>query len=160
MGAGKSTICKLIANELGWPYFDNDSELAMLSGLNATELSQLGVEELHRLESRCLEEISERPGPFIAGAAASVVDFEESLKILNGATSIYLRIPLEKLDSRAGSNGIGRGNIEGYMESVLRDRFLRRDPICYAVSKLIIDVGTSPLSDAKTIVSFLKKRFG
>ena len=33
MGAGKSTIGKILAQELKWQYFDNDTELSQLSGL-------------------------------------------------------------------------------------------------------------------------------
>ena len=69
MGAGKSTIGKILAQELKWPYFDNDTELSQLSGLSAEELGEMPVAELHVLEALCFKEILSRPAPFISGVA-------------------------------------------------------------------------------------------
>lgn len=157
MGAGKSTIGKLLAQETGWPYIDNDVEMAALSGLNTEQLSQLPVFELHQLESQCLKEISKKPAPFVAGAAASVVDYPENIDILRSLTSIYLRLPLEHIVERAGQEGVGRGNIHDDLEKVLRKRFMRRDPICRDVAKYTIDLGANPHSDSKRILTFLGK---
>jgi shikimate kinase len=55
MGAGKSTIGKILAQELNWPYFDNDTELSQLSGLSAEELGEMPVAELHVLEALVLQ---------------------------------------------------------------------------------------------------------
>jgi tRNA splicing ligase len=38
MGSGKSTIGRLLAAKTGWPYYDNDELLAMLSGETAKGL--------------------------------------------------------------------------------------------------------------------------
>jgi len=156
MGAGKSTIGKLLARELGWPYIDNDAEIVAMTGMNAAELSQLSVPALHRFESECLADISNRPAPFVAGAAASVVDYSENIEILKSVTSIYLRIPLTRIVERAGTVGVGRENIEGDLKDVLRERFLRRDPIYREVSKFVIELGAIPHADAKRILSLLK----
>jgi len=156
MGSGKSTIGKLLARELGWPYIDNDAEMAALTGLNEGELAQLPMPELHRFETQYLENISKRPAPFVAAAAASVVDYLANIEILKSVTSIYLRIPLAQIVERAGTKGVGRTNIEGDLKTVLIERFLRRDPIYREVSKYIIDLGAIPHLDAKKISSFLK----
>lgn len=156
MGSGKSRIGKLLARELGWPYMDNDVEMAAITGMNAAELSQLPVSELHRFESEYLKEVTKRPAPFIAAAAASVVDYPENIEILKSMTSIYLRIPLKQIVERAGTVGVGRENIEGDLKDVLRERFLRRDPIYREVSKFVIELGVIPHADAKRILSLLK----
>lgn len=156
MGVGKSTIGNLLARELGWRYIDNDADATSLTRLSEDELSQLPVSELHLLESQHLKEISEMPAPFVAGAAASVVDYSENIKILKGMTSIYLRIPLEQIFERAGREGIGRRNVDGDLQAVLEARFLHRDPIYSDVAKYRIDLGDIPNLDVKRILNFLQ----
>ena len=106
MGVGKTTIGKLLADELGWQYFDNDFEMSLSSGLSKSQLSKIPVQELHELESKYLVELCLRPAPFIGGAAASVVDYLSNIAILKSVTAIYLRIPLGQVIARAGSEGL------------------------------------------------------
>jgi shikimate kinase len=152
MGAGKSTIGNLLADRLSWTSIDNDSEMIRMTGLN--------VEELHVIEAHCLKNVCGRPAPFIAGAAASVIDYPENIEILKSACSIYLKLPLEKIVERAGSEGVGRGNIDGDFEAVLVERFLRRDRIYREVSKLLVDLGAVPALDADKVIAFLRNNKG
>lgn len=158
MGAGKSTIGKLLADKLGWTYIDNDSEMTKLTDLNAEELSRLPVKELHRIEAQCLKHVCDRPAPFIAGAAASVVDYPENVKILRSVYAIYLWLPLEQIVERAGLAGIGRENIGERIETVLGERFLRRDPIYREVSKLVVGLGAIPALDVERVFAFLRSQ--
>ena len=102
MGAGKSTIGKILAQELKWPYFDNDTELSQLSGLSAEELGEMPVAELHVLEALCFKEILSRPAPSISGVAGSVIDKEGHRELIKGEFAIYLRLPLAEIIERAG----------------------------------------------------------
>ena len=157
MGAGKSTIGKLLATNLDWPYFDNDEEMSKMSGLTATELSLLSVADLHLYESQYLKELCAKPAPFIAGAAASVVDYRANLELLKSVTPIYLRITLDQVLERAGGAGIGRTNIGSDLSDVLTERFTRRDPIYTSVAKLTVELSSEPEVDAAQILEFLAR---
>jgi shikimate kinase len=156
MGAGKTTLGALISAELGWPYFDNDGELASLNDLTVEQLSALSVPELHALEGEYVQHVMQRPAPFIAGAAASVIDYPESVKLLREATSIYLRLPLEKLLERAGSTGIGRQALAENAQAVITERFMRRDPHYREVASYTCELGDDPQIDAAKIIDWLK----
>ena len=151
MGAGKSTLGKILSRELDWPYFDNDYEITTSYGLNEKEVSQLSVEELHALETRYLRDVLERPESFISGAAASVIDDPENRELLQSAFSVYLRLPLDKIIERAGSSGVGRQVLQDFGTDILIERFNRRDPLYKSVAQLILELSDSPNHDAEKI---------
>ena len=151
MGAGKSTLGKILSRELDWPYFDNDYEITTSYGLNEKEVSQLSVEELHALETRYLRDVLERPESFISGAAASVIDDSENRELLQSAFSVYLRLPLDKIIERAGSSGVGRQVLQDSGTDILIERFNRRDPLYKSVAQLILELSDSPNHDAENI---------
>jgi len=84
MGSGKSTIGKLLAEKTGWPYFDNDVLLAMLSGETAKGLlAHDGVSELREGEAAALHEGLRQKPPCIVGAPAGTIldaDLRDALK--------------------------------------------------------------------------------
>ncbi len=155
MGAGKSTLGKLIADDFGWPYIDNDDELRTLNSLEFADIEQLPVAELHQLEQDYLRNVCQRPAPFIAGAAASVVDYPLGRELLKSVTTIYLRIPLAKVIERAGTTGVGRQALKENGESVLTERFNRRDPLYSEVATHVIELGDSAEVDAQTLKQYL-----
>lgn len=155
MGAGKSTIGAILAKKLGWQYFDNDIELSKINNKSSKELSEMPVEELHRLETSYLETILTRPAPFISGAAGSVIDYESNRSLIAEVFSVYLRLPFQKILERAGSSGIGRQFMETASEEQILERFTRRDPLYKECAKLTIELSTSPEEDAALILKAL-----
>ena len=155
MGAGKSTIGKILAEALKWPYFDNDTELSQLSGFSAEALGEMPVAELHVLEALCFKEILSRPAPFISGVAGSVIDKEEHRELIQGEFAIYLRLPLAEIIERAGYSGIGRQFTRVADDTQIRERFTRRDPLYGACAQLTIDLSSSAEADAQAIVKAL-----
>jgi shikimate kinase len=157
MGAGKSTIGKILAQELKWQYFDNDTELSQLSGLSAKELGEMPVAELHVLEALCFQQILARPAPFISGVAGSVIDKEDHRELIKGEFAIYLRLPLAEIIERAGYAGIGRQFTRVADDAQIRERFTRRDPLYRACATITVDLSSSAATDAQLIVNALKE---
>ncbi|CAB4733341.1 MAG: hypothetical protein F2690_04980 [Actinobacteria bacterium] len=156
MGAGKTTIGRLIAAELSWPYIDNDYEMSKMASLSIKELSSLDVPTLHLLEEKYLKDVLSRPGPLVAGAAASAADSQELIDALRGQCTIYLHMPLEVQKQRAGNSGVGRQGLVENAVDVIRERYERRDPRYREVSSLVIDTTRDPESDAARILDYLK----
>jgi shikimate kinase len=151
MGAGKSTLGKILSHDLQWPYFDNDVEITTTYGLSEKEVSQLPVEKLHALETQYLRDVLSRPESFISGAAASVIDNEENRLLLDSVFSVYLRLPIEMIIERAGSSGVGRQVLQDAGTDILIERFNRRDPLYRAASRLVVELSDSPMKDAEVI---------
>jgi shikimate kinase len=155
MGAGKSTLGKILSKELSWEYFDNDLDFRSTHGLSLRDLENLPVNELHKLEREYLIEIINRPAPFISGAAGSVVDTEPIRELIKTTFAVYLRLPLEKIIERAGTAGVGRQAIASNGIQILTERFERRDPFYKECSKVTIELSDSPEADAKKILDLL-----
>ena len=155
MGAGKSTLGKILSNELGWKYFDNDLDLKSMHGLSVEQLEALPVDALHKLEREYLIEIINKPAPFVSGAAGSVVDTAQIRELIKTTFAVYLRLPLEKIIERAGKSGVGRQAIATDGIKILTERFERRDHLYKECAKDTIELSESPELDARKILNTL-----
>jgi shikimate kinase len=85
MGAGKTTVGRVLGASLGWPVHDSDPEILAATGRTARQLdTERGTAELHRLEARHLREAIAAPGPSVICAAASTIDDPDALTALVG----------------------------------------------------------------------------
>lgn len=157
MGAGKSTLGKVVAAQLGWSYFDNDAEMTARYGHSQEELASMSVTELHSLESQYLRDVLAEDGPLITGAAASVVDYPENRALLESVTTIYLRIPLSLVIARAGTSGVGRQALKEGGAEVLTERYERRDPLYRSVACETLELGSNPTIDAERLLTLIQK---
>lgn len=156
MGAGKTTIGRIIAEKLGWTYIDNDYEMSKMASLSMKELAALDVPTLHKLEEKYLIDVLSRTGPLIAGAAASAADNDELVAALKNQCTIYLHTPIEIQKQRAGNAGVGRQGLTENAQDVIRERYERRDPRYRDVASFVIDTTREPENDAQRILDFLK----
>ena len=92
MAAGKSTIGPILANTLGWDFYDLDREVEKKEGLKVVELFvQKGEEYFRKTETALLKKLSEDDEAIIAlggGAIASDVNFKI---IKSSGKIIYLK---------------------------------------------------------------------
>jgi shikimate kinase len=106
MGAGKSTIGRVLAERLQRPLSDSDVKIAARTGLSARQLkADLGVDELHRLEAEHLLGALADDAPSVVCAAASTIDEPRCRQALQGADvfSVWLHAPPELLGARFAS---------------------------------------------------------
>jgi len=79
MAAGKSTIGPILANTLGWNFFDLDKEVEKQEGMRIVELfEQKGDDYFREIETTILKKLSEMDESIISlggGAIASDVNF-------------------------------------------------------------------------------------
>jgi shikimate kinase len=159
MGAGKTTIGKEVVDLTGWAYVDNDAVLAEVTGHPLAEAAKLlGWDGLHDAEVTCLRVILDRPGPFVAGAAASVVERADGRALLREAYVVYLRASVETLVQRVGS-GAGRPWLDGDPAEFFRQQYEQRGTWFEGVADLVVDVDSGDVRAlAQRIVTAASRR--
>lgn len=140
MGAGKTTIGRAVTTRTGWTYVDNDLVLERLAGRPTAELADaLGWDGLHDLEIDTLRAVLDSPAPYVAGAAASVVDRVEGRALLREAFVVYLRAEVETLVARVG-DGAGRPWLSGDVKGFIEAQTIKRGALFEQVATLVLDV--------------------
>lgn len=143
MGAGKSTVGRLVANRLDVPYIDNDATIAVMAGTTTLALSHAGGGLLHEWEARYVRELATRPGTAVAGIAASSADRPADLDLLTAAGMlVYLACDVPTLVARVSAD-TARPWLDGDLAGTLRAMYERRDPVLREVAHLVVD-GTRP----------------
>ncbi len=109
MGSGKSTIGKLLAEELGWSFLDLDELIEQTSGLTIPQLFEAkGEQEFRRIEHEALTRAThqiECGKPHIVALGGGAFVQEKNQKHLSDkGISIWLDCPLETLERRVARN--------------------------------------------------------
>lgn len=126
MGAGKTTVGRLVANELGRPFVDSDSIVELLSGHLPPRLAeQEGVAELHAIEGAALRRVAAQRDSVVFAAAASIVD-GEVLDELPEVWCVWLDTSPEVLAARVRADRHERPLVGDDPEAVLRAQHERR----------------------------------
>jgi shikimate kinase len=159
MGAGKTTIGTQLASVLGCPYLDNDALLEEWTGETAVDLAQVSSASLHERESEQLRLLVTRPGPFVAGVAASLADRPGDLALTGAAgIVIYLRASPATLSARiTGSHP--RPWVGNDPEAFLERAFAVRDRAFQSAASVLIESDEmNPAAIVRRILRFLAGR--
>ena len=92
-GAGKSTLGKMLAQSIGYPFFEMSAEVEKLAGGSVAEIQALyGVNAYRRYERRVLERlIAEQSQAVIATPGGLVSDVTSFNLMLTHCTSVWLQ---------------------------------------------------------------------
>lgn len=158
MGAGKSTVGRLLAARLSRPLRDSDVDLAAGRRRTGRQVAaEEGVDELHRWEADHLLRALRDPEPAVVTAAASVVDDERAREALGGRGGsgegaaagadarpgpvvVWLRARPETLARRIGDLPDHRRVLGPDPLAELRRLHRARAARCSAVADLTVDV--------------------
>jgi len=105
MAAGKSTVGRLLADELGWSFADVDEDIESTEGLSIAEIfDRRGEEEFRRIEHEALRKRVRsvehgRPTVVALGGGAFVEERNRSILMENGVT-IWLDCPFPLVCAR------------------------------------------------------------
>lgn len=152
MGSGKTTVGRILAARLGWPWRDSDAEIEVATGLTVRELRDRdGVESMHDLEAAQLLHALDEPGPSVISAAASVVDVEACRRALSNPdlAVVWLRGSPEVLADRFAT-GEHRPAYGALPRDFLADQAERREPWLRKLDPIVIDVDAIDAHEAAT----------
>lgn len=131
MGSGKTTVGKLLAEQLGLPFVDSDRVIEEQSNKNISELFDQEGETSFRLKEHLFCEQLESMTPSVIATGGGLPCFEDNLALLkaNGKV-IYLNTSLQTLTQRLKSERSKRPLLKhledpevfAYIEEKITDR--------------------------------------
>ncbi|MBI5277746.1 MAG: helix-turn-helix transcriptional regulator [Burkholderiales bacterium] len=148
-GAGKSTLGRMLAEDLDYPFVELSKAIETFAGCTVSEIQALyGQNAYRRYERRALEEtIQTYPEAVIATPGGLVAEPATLNLLLSHCTTVWLRAHPEDHMQRVQAQGDTRpmaGNAEA-MED-LRGILAHRSPF-YAKAELHLDTSAKPLDE-------------
>lgn len=105
MGAGKSTVGRILAEKIGYRYVDADNLIENRIGKTITEIfAERGEEYFRELESETLDTISKNRRQVIATGGGVVIEDSNWDAMKSGGVIIYLKAPIATIWERIKDN--------------------------------------------------------
>ena len=158
MGAGKSTVGRMLAAHLGWNFLDLDAHLEELAGMKIPEIFTMhGEPRFRRIESSALATALSRSGTVIAlgGGAPESLTNRLLLEQTPGTFTVFLDAPFPTLFDRCVLQEIERPVLADPESANLR--FAARHPLYKRLAALTIKtVDLTAEATVQALVSNLK----
>lgn len=101
MGAGKSTIGRLLARALGFEFIDADREIEARSGVPITTIFEVeGEDGFRRREAAMLDELTQRRGVVIATGGGAVLRDDNRHHLKSRGLVVYLQATADEIARR------------------------------------------------------------
>jgi len=154
MGAGKSSVGRALAAELGRPLYDSDEMIEQRAGRSVREIWQADGEPVFRaLETETLIEALDADEPAVIAAAGGIVLAEANRRALvdSDAYVVWLVAGVELLLDRV-RNGMHRPLLDDDPEGTLRRLHSEREALYQEVADGIVSVDHRSVHDVTKAV--------
>jgi shikimate kinase len=106
MGAGKTSVGRSLAAQLGWAFVDLDAEIERSQKMAIRDIFQKsGEAHFRQIESEHLKRLSERPRVVIALGGGATVDPDNRLVIDSTGISVWLNVAFDTAARRVSMDG-------------------------------------------------------
>jgi len=160
MGAGKTTIGKILAKELGFQFFDSDKEIEKRTGANIPWIFDVEGESGFRTrESAVIKELSGLTNVVLATGGGAMMRPENRDSVTKKGFVIYLNTSVDQQFHRTHKDK-NRPLLQGDKDAflVLSELYELRDPIYRSVADLVIETDKKALKNiVKDIVQVLNQ---
>ena len=149
MGAGKTTIGRSLAKELGREFVDLDLALEARCGVPVAVIFDIeGEAGFRKRETQLLEELSRRPGIVLATGGGAVLAADNRRYLKERGTVVYLRAEADELYRR-----LARDKQRPLLQTAdprarLAELLALRKPLYEEVAHLAFDTGAMPVAQA------------
>ncbi len=140
MGAGKSTLGRLLAAELKLDFYDSDKVIEERSGANIPWIFDMeGEAGFREREEQAIDELTQIPNIVLATGGGVVMREANRQHLSTRGTVVYLRTSVEQQLARTAKDKNRPLLQTANPEQVLRELFAKRDPLYLEVADIVID---------------------
>lgn len=140
MGAGKTTVGKLLAKHLHKTFYDSDHEIERRTGVNIPLIFDIEGEDGFRSRERTvIDDLSQKGDIILATGGGAVLHPETRENLKNRGTVIYLRANVEDLWQRTRHDRNRPLLQTDDPHAKLAQLFEQRDPLYHEVADIIMD---------------------
>jgi len=156
-GAGKTTVGKLLAKELGLEFFDSDQVIEARSGKSVSDIfTQDGEPAFRQIEHDVIVDLLDSSNTVLALGGGSLGNDDTRAKVKD-ATTVWLVTGLAQAVDRVGMNR-NRPLLLGNVRGQLADLMAAREPLYKEVAKVAVDTSKMiPSEIVAEIVAEFKK---
>lgn len=146
MGAGKTTIGRLLAKQLGLTFYDSDREIEKRTGAPISLIFELEQESgFRKRECIIIDELTQLDDIVLATGGGAILDEENRHKLSSRGHVIYLYATIEQLLKRTS-----RDKNRPLLQTAdpgkkLEDLMSIREPLYREVAHTIVETGNSPV---------------
>ncbi|MDC0663065.1 shikimate kinase AroK [Marinobacter sp. SS21] len=160
MGAGKSTIGRMLAKELGYRFIDSDRLIEERCGANIPWIFDVeGEDGFRQRESAMLSEVSAMTQTVLATGGGAVMKPENHAFLRHDATVVYLRTSIEQQVERTRKDRNRPLLQNDDPEAVLRGLFEVRDPLYRKLAHIVMHTDKkSPRLVVRQLLNRLKPK--
>jgi len=160
MGAGKTTVGKILARRLKRRFVDSDHEIERRCGVRIPVIFDIEGEEGFRgREVQAIAEVAALDGVVLATGGGAVLSAENRRRITSRGTTIYLHARPEDLHRRL-CHDKGRPLLDTPDPlQRLRDLYAVRDPLYRQVADIVVETGTQSVQAlARELLAKIEER--
>lgn len=140
MGAGKTTIGRMLAKHLHKTFYDSDHEIERRTGVNIPLIFEVeGEAGFRKRESAVIEELVHKDDIVLATGGGAVLSAQNREHLKQNGIVIYLRANVHELWQRT-RNDKNRPLLQGQnAHATLKQLFVERDPLYTEVATYTIE---------------------
>lgn len=126
MGVGKSTLGRLLAEQLDRPFFDTDDEVERRSGRTVVSFFPAEEPEFRRLEAETVAALLAEGPSVIALGGGALLDETTRARLRQDSILVHLHVPWSELRTRVPALLASRPLLQGRTRDQIHELYLAR----------------------------------
>ena len=160
MGAGKTSVGKMLARRLGKTFYDSDHEIEHTTGVRIPLIFEIEGEAGFRArESRVIAELAQKHNVVVATGGGVVLASENRRVLAEHGMVVYLRATPHDLWMRTRHDRNRPLLQTADPLAKLRELFEQRDPLYREIADIVVDTGSQSVSSLAHRLAHMLARF-